>query len=523
METPLDALFISVGDNEEDKALPLGVAFLAGQLKAAGFSYDVFDLSNRGWVNESLSELMEIVDRRTPSVIGISSTGYYIKKVRKLIRLLRATHTSSLIVIGGYISLIPHILRQTNADVVCLGEGDKTIVSLLHAVSQEKPLNDELKKIPGIRFRNNGVIVGTQKKLPIDDLDVIAFPDFSIFDLNSYSHPNSLPMYAQRGCYNNCSFCDIIPFYKIQYIRRMSPGRVLEWIEKSVRDYDIKRVDFMDDNFLNSRPFVEKFFHLLKKYNESLSRPVPVKINFQARSNEVLRFKSVLERYKSYINSIQLGTESFSQSQLDRWQKNLTRLDNVNAIKFLSDANITFVNYYLWIDPETTVEELYENVDIVLELPPTPLHLSDSEVPNCIYNYEISAIYDRVGISSVGDIPELNAAETFLNETNAIAKEISFIYIGLKVLLDQNEALKEDRAFYQSITSFFQLSERFMEKRLNMVPHLVDQVQKKRLFKKKRANEILPLKLEEMKKMGKQIILPLRDKLKLDLENLTGR
>ncbi|KKL15431.1 hypothetical protein LCGC14_2505700, partial [marine sediment metagenome] len=58
------------------------------------------------------------------------------------------------IIVGNSVATsIPHILMEkTKADIGVIGEGDITIVELLNAIRENKPLED----IHGIFFKKNG-------------------------------------------------------------------------------------------------------------------------------------------------------------------------------------------------------------------------------------------------------------------------------------------------------------------------------------------------------------------------------
>ena len=69
-------------------------------------------------------------------IIGISATSYYIPQVKEITEFLRSKHKNNSlihpnIILGGYISIIPDVIKQTGVDVVCLREGDFTILELM--------------------------------------------------------------------------------------------------------------------------------------------------------------------------------------------------------------------------------------------------------------------------------------------------------------------------------------------------------------------------------------------------------
>jgi hypothetical protein len=293
----------------------------------------------------------------------------------------------------------------------------------------------------------------------------------------------------------------------------MSPKRIIEWIDYAIKTYNIQRIDFMDDSFLNNRLFIEHFFDLLNQKLTDSSKYPRIKINFQARANEILRFQDTLLKNKRFINCIEIGTESYSQTQLDRWNKNTTVLDNIKANEFLSKSNIPYINFYLWFDAKTTLEELDENIDNLFNLPPVPLMGSSINVPNYIMNYEISAIHDLYGRSSVENIPFLKASEQFINETNEAAKKISMIYIGLKKMIDEPSSLLDESRLSQAMEiskAVFPLAEDILKKRLFMAVNIVETLHKTKSNQKNKMVKVLDGSLKEFNEIFIKFMEPIK-------------
>jgi len=559
-----DILFIFIGDilDDDRSQIPLGIAFLSGQLKKKRYSYKLLDLYNLGinFEEKQLSSkfLEELLLIYKPKAIGVSVSSYYLDLTNKFIDLLKDIIKRNKlwlpIILGGYISLIPNVLEKTNADIVCCGEGEKIIIELIDLINwitdrknedpnflsnNAKHILDKLKSIQGIKFRDDIIYPyeNKRKKIkvhsnapqnPIGNLDELEFPDYDIFDFKRYNIDKTIPFYAQRGCYNHCTFCDIIPFYGNKIIRRFSPEYIIRWMKFVQNKYNIQIIDFMDDNFLNSRPFLETLFSLIEKETPLL------KINFQARSSEILRFKDLISKYKQFINCIEIGTESYSYSQLKRWNKNITPLENIQANKLLSELGVSYMNFYLWLDEKTTIEELDENVDILIEQPEVPIIQSSIKIPNFIMSYEISAIYDRLGRSSVRNIPHLFACERFLNETNEIAQKINVFYTAFKKAqeynnIDQNiikystkYGLNNNKEILNKInkisTGFFQVANEIMKKRLYLSINLAEEIKNKKFIRKLKINKILSNYIQKFKEDSDKILNPINN-LNIDFNN----
>ena len=124
-------LFIIHDVYQEDNEFPLGQAYLAAALKREGvdvkiYCQDIFHYSNE--------ELTEFLKNESYDLIGI---GFMAARFKETILDLCATvnkfKKNAWLVLGGHgPSAIPeHVLEETSADIVAIGEAEETIVELL--------------------------------------------------------------------------------------------------------------------------------------------------------------------------------------------------------------------------------------------------------------------------------------------------------------------------------------------------------------------------------------------------------
>src|SRR5438132_10722446 len=141
---------------------PLGLAYIAGAIKDAGFPYAVID-----GTGESLNAISpyparadfmiqglsfeEIVQRipNTMRLIGLScmfSTLWPL--TRDLAACIRRCFPDAILVLGGeHGTAVPElVLRSSSFDIVVLGEGEETFVRLAKAISADQPW----QHLPGI-------------------------------------------------------------------------------------------------------------------------------------------------------------------------------------------------------------------------------------------------------------------------------------------------------------------------------------------------------------------------------------
>jgi radical SAM superfamily enzyme YgiQ (UPF0313 family) len=430
----VDVLLIAIGDQISDgrQAIPLGIAVLKGVLVQKGFRVKCLD---NFLLKLTSDQIITVLDKLKPKIVGLSSTAYYVENLVRMTRYIKSVSIEIPVIIGGYCSLVKDLVMKTQANAVCNGEGDETIVELVdHFMKPFDTWGEDLNKINGISFISTNesgekLMVRTPNRPLIQDLDSLPFPDFSDFNPYDYSKNNWVPFYSQRGCYNNCEFCDIIPFYGEQRIRSMSPKRFVEWLEIQYKEHNFQYFIMNDDNFMSTKTFLMEIYKEIKRVG-LLNK---VWLNFQTRINDIIRFKDIFNTLQSIIFSIELGIESFADSQLKRYKKNTTKSQNLESIKILTDLNIPFEIYYMFLDKHTTFSELEENITTILSLPPVPYHDISKPIPELVVNYQYNVWSNIVGESTIANIDFLEVFEYFLEETEEIKKAF-ILFRSLKQL-----------------------------------------------------------------------------------------
>jgi radical SAM superfamily enzyme YgiQ (UPF0313 family) len=516
----IDVLMIAVGEQSLDgrQAMPVGIALLKAILKQAGFTVKCLDNTIK---KLSDTQLIEFIKKISPKVIGLSATAYFISQLKEMVRLIKSISIEIAVIIGGYCSLVDNLVKQTNADAVCHGEGDLTIVELVRHYTQpfEEWINGR-EQIKGVSFLEGGNIIRTDPRPLIEDLNCLPFPDYSDFEFSEYSKDSWINNYVQRGCYNNCNFCDILPFYKEQRIRSMDPKRIVEWIEDWHRNHGQQYFSFNDDNFMSTREFLSGFLNELNT-KDLLGK---IWINFQTRIVDILRFKDLLDQYKPIIFSMELGIESFADSQLRRYHKNTTAAQNLEAIRLLCEKRIPFEIYYMFLDEGTTIEELEQNVDTILSLPPVPFQYLPEPVPEIVVNYQYNVCSDIFGIMPIDRIPFLSTFNYFLDETEGI-KNAFILYRCLKYIendLQQKTINLSDfqiSLFTGMGKALYPLTVELGQKRLQKALKLSLAVFNKKWKIKARQDHAIQREIQQFNEEVEQLLAPIK-KMGLDFQAL---
>ena len=258
---------------------PLGLAYIAAALKQAGMPYRVVDGTGEGldivrpypdrsdFMVQGLS-FEEIVARIHPetSVIGIGcmfSTLWPL--TNKLAWAVREKFPDAWIILGGeHGTAVPeHVLRVSPFDAVVLGEGDETIIELLRAHRDGRPL----EAVHGIAFKRNGEVIRTGLSARQKDVDRIPLPEWDSFPIEEYisrhqingaNMGRSMPLLATRGCPFQCTFCSNPGMWTQRWIPR-NPKLVADEMELHVRKYGVRNFDFQDLTAIVKRQWIIDF------------------------------------------------------------------------------------------------------------------------------------------------------------------------------------------------------------------------------------------------------------------------
>jgi len=144
-------------------------------------------------------------------------------------------------------------LKKSGADAAVIGEGELTIVELLQAVANHRPLKD----VKGIAYRDGDKVIINERRELIKDIDSLPMPAYQLFPVEYYrlmrlphcANPDFvMPVLSGRGCTFRCNFC-----YRMDEGHR--PRRndaIIEEIKFLNKNYRINYIDFSDELLMSS-------------------------------------------------------------------------------------------------------------------------------------------------------------------------------------------------------------------------------------------------------------------------------
>jgi len=331
----------------------LGIQHIAAYVKSAGHDVRIVDRNirnNRLCIshNGDLSNVVSEVADFNPDFVGVTVWDYGGIEAAELIPQLREKLKDSVYVVGGpEVTVSPETtLVNTGADFAVRGEGTHAFLAI----------TDGKLNSPGISYFDGGEFVGSAP---------------APYDINNWKLDPSLIQSTQSrfywivssvGCnYGGCGYCNVGNIFpKIEFMDLdLFVGNMAEVLTGRKVGY----FNLADDNLLASPR------RILDIHNVMTQKGIDQQIAFMARADGVIHSRDYLEVAVDRVLRVDLGIESFLDSQLQRMKKGTTAKQNHEAISTLKDIGIMPRFFLILADIDTDIDELMEVTNVFREHP----------------------------------------------------------------------------------------------------------------------------------------------------------
>ncbi|MFO8010567.1 MAG: radical SAM protein [Dehalococcoidia bacterium] len=339
---------------------PMGLALIAAVLEKGGHQVTLLDANAMHIEPADVTSHMSEVDvimltAMTPTINAAADIDGHAKKdIPNIPIILGGAHAT--LMPDETLAAIPEI------DIIVRGEGEETIVDLLEAIEQDRPLDS----VPGITFRRYSEIIHTEDRKSSVDLDSLPFLAYHLLPLERYNphppHGRAKPVAAvitSRGCPYRCGYCSK-PVFGNKF-RGQSPPRVADEISFLMEHYGVKEIAFYDDVFTLDKKRARAICEEILRRN--------LKIHWTCETRVNLVDRKLLEAMrKSGCYSIAYGIESASLEILEAIGKDITLEQVREAIEITHEAGIQTVGYFMIGSPGETPETIARTIDFAKEL-----------------------------------------------------------------------------------------------------------------------------------------------------------
>ena len=357
--------------------IPLGLLSIAAFLKSKGIESSIRNLA---FVQDPARAVNALVAEKRPDIVGISFYTDNRARAYELSRIVRAAAPEAVIVMGGHHASCMHqqLLAGAFADVVVIGEGERTFHELVTHLSAGRPLDT----VAGLAFQKDGRIVVTPKRPFIRDLDSLPPYYTSLTELDTYKHHLSpaaaraiandalgprpwefthFPLITTRGCPYNCLFCasTVLGGGDEHYWRAESASRIADTVEHLYRTRNCRFVDFWDNSF-NIRP--DRVVAICEEFRK---RRLRIWWQCTMRANRALNPPSMLKAMKDAgCYKIHYGVESGSPEVLRNINKRISTEEIIETASAAKGLGIKLRLLFMIGNPGETADTVARSIDL---------------------------------------------------------------------------------------------------------------------------------------------------------------
>jgi radical SAM superfamily enzyme YgiQ (UPF0313 family) len=345
---------------------PFFLAYAAALLKKAGQDMFLLDAIAEGI---SASRVIDNIRAFGPDLLVTETSTPSLKNDLEILRCIRreVPHCQiALAAVPGGAATRPLLEECDVCDYLLIGEYEETLLDLVRHLEEDPAA---LASVPGIAYRENGVVRVNPRRRSIESLDALPWPYRETLPMDKYNdafchlpEPNA-QMWASRGCPFTCAFC-LWPqtIYGEHRYRKRNSEDVVNEMEFLVRKYGFKAVYFDDDIFNADRDHCLDICRVLRK--RALDVPWAVMARADLMDEDVLRAMA-----GSGLYAVKYGIESANLAILDGINKNMDLDRSVRVIKMSQKLNVkVHLTFCLGLPGETaaTLEETARFIENVM-------------------------------------------------------------------------------------------------------------------------------------------------------------
>ncbi len=342
---------------EEHPVPPLGLTYLAAVLEKEGMDVHILDLLVEQYSPEKLRRNLQ--EYRPQFVAATCSTLNY-GIASRILKVCKNFDASLVTLIGGpHVSFVASqvIEKAPWIDFVVRGEGEYTLVDLLHTLVNGK----DLREVLGIAFRRDGKVILTPPRPLIKELDKLPLPARHLLPLSKYRALKApTTVITSRGCPFGCIFCSAPKMFG-RGVRFRNPKLVVDEIEMIYREFGFEQINIVDDTFTVKEQHVQSICDGL------MARGLKIRWSVYSRVDTISpRLLSIMK--EAGCSWVCFGLESGSQEILDRIKKGITIAKSREAVRMAKEAGINTMTSFMLGLPGENPETASQTVELAKEL-----------------------------------------------------------------------------------------------------------------------------------------------------------
>ena len=453
--------------------LPVGLGYVMTYVKKHGYNFDLLDIDVGGYDNEYVEKYFI---KNKFDIICMGSIVTHYRWMKWCINTIKKHQPESIVIIGNSVGgSIPEVLfKTTKVDIVVYGEAELTTKEIFDAIKSKKSFGEIVEPhvevphtnkgypatikgigIPGIIYRaENNLIVNNGKRKAIKNIDDLPFPDWDLFDVQTYlesgkrlgaSHswyykPNEvipMPINTARGCVFKCTFCHYV-FWHDPY-RHRSAKNVIAEMKQCIKKYNINFFNFWDELSFHKIGPASKFLDELIKEDLRVHWTCAIRADLMGRDEDTkgnpIPREERLNLAKKFVKagcvSAIFSLESGSDEILEAMNKKVKSKYFKEQVNICREAGLVINTSLVIGDPQETSETIKETMTQLEELrvyPSTGFLLPLPETGMFKYAVENGYIKDIDHyLTQITERQDFNLNITKMSEENLIGETVQWL------------------------------------------------------------------------------------------------
>ncbi len=328
------------GTGDDYKMAPyLGLAYIAAVLERNGYIVKVVDMYA---YRTTLNELKKIINDIKPGIVGLTARTCNILDAYNVAKLVKQLDEEILVVLGGaHCTALPQrtLNECKDIDIAVMGEGEETFLEIVRSDRKR------FEFINGIYYRLDCQILNTSPRSKINDLDVLPYPAWHLYNLSEYNKRYSekhkkfvheLPIVGSRGCPYPCQFCFPLLGRNVNY---RSIEHVVDEIEYNINKFNVENFYFEDStSTIRKERFIGLCDLMIKRGLNNV-----ISWGFETRIDLV--DEGILDKAKEAgCDYLFFGIESGDDRILKAMKKNINAKQIREAVKLAKQTGIQTIN-----------------------------------------------------------------------------------------------------------------------------------------------------------------------------------
>lgn len=366
-------LFIKPNNLADHIQPSLGLAILA-QLVRHRHGVEFLDCIKEDIAPENFAEIALKGRREDVDLICIQCYTFDIRNVKNIMRSIRAFNPKIKIMIGGaHITTAPEEAMQDMGDLVdfaIAGEGELGFPGFVDALEEGR--TNDFPKFPGVMWYENGELKRNEPQLvPAERLDELGVIAWDLIHPERYPEAQHGAFYEQfpiapiittRGCPYKCTFCSA-PRQSGSELRHHSVDFVVNQIKMLHRDYGIREIHIVDDNFTMDLPYAKAVLRGIIDAKLGITLAMPNGIRMDWLDDEIL---TLMKEAGMYM--VTVAIESGNDRILKLMRKGTTVARIRRDVERIKKHGFDVAAFFILGYPSESLEEMENTIRFSLDL-----------------------------------------------------------------------------------------------------------------------------------------------------------